>query len=155
VKKVAVSLAVLSAALALTNGTQAARNPATLSGLTVASRSSGHPVLCGLTSSTWQTLATEWEAPDALGFWDSPFILLAPSLCSDLQRWRVTDPYWVSLAIFVLGHEAGHADQLAEGKPYDERDADCRAVAKWKTLKRRLGIKRHLASPVQFERGKC
>ena len=133
----------------------AERPPVRLVGYRAATRASGHPVLCGTSDSTWRSLARTLGARDALGFWSPPFILLAHSVCRSLARWRHADPWSVSQAIFVLGHESGHADQLAAGVPYDEADADCRALGKWRTLKHRLAIARRLPSPTTFPRKAC
>ena len=128
---------------------------ASLVGYGAATRASHHPVLCGADDRAWRTLARALGARDALGFWSPPFILLASTVCRSLVDRRFADPWAVSLAIFVLGHESGHADQLAAGVPYDEADADCRALGKWATLKRRLGITRPLPGRGTFPRSAC
>lgn len=133
----------------------APRLPVRLVGYSAATRASGHPVLCGTSDSAWRSLARTLGARDALGFWSPPFILLAHSVCRSLARWRQADPWAASLAIFVLGHESGHADQLAAGMPYDEADADCRSLGKWRMLKHRLGVARRLPGPGVFPRKAC
>jgi len=139
----AISLIVIVGFLCFAASAQAG-NPATVSGFTRATRAINHPVLCATSERRWESLAAKWNAPGAIAFWVTPFIFVDREFCSYLKNWRTADPYNVSLAIFVLAHESGHADQQAEGKPYNENDADCRGFRKYYWLKRRLGITRHL-----------
>jgi hypothetical protein len=124
-------------------------------GYAPATRATGHPVLCATSERDWKALAARWNEQGSIGFWHPPFILVDRTDCDYLRHWRTADAFDVGYAVFVLAHESGHADQLAEGAPYDEHDADCRGVSKWRSVKRALGIRRPLPPPETYPLRRC
>ena len=72
--------------------------------------------------------------------------------CRALEGWRRTPAARLSIWVFVLGHELTHAEQsdvynAPWSRPFDEVEADCGGFAKFESLRRALGIKRHLRPP--------
>lgn len=67
--------------------------------------------------------------------------------CRPVQHWRTASSENLGFAIFLIGHEAAHARQYAEGKPFDEHKADCAGYWGFNKLRVKMGIGRKVRNP--------
>lgn len=121
--------------------------------LALAEKGTGHSVRCYVSQSEWRTEVSRFhsaaQAGDIVALWlaDEEAMALSPAICRPLFHPRSAAPEPLAFAIFALGHEATHAEQQADGRPFDEHEADCGGIAKFPRLKRLLAPTRSLIPP--------
>jgi hypothetical protein len=101
-------------------------------------------------SGTWNSTTLDAGHAGAKGLYDTVAnqILLSPEVCAPIAAFqqgfrpqKQVEVYKLAEAIFVLGHEAGHASGIV-----DETGADCHSAQTMKATSRALGASKAYAA---------
>src|SRR5690348_13719299 len=133
-------VAIITAALSLT-GTQTAHQ------LRPAYQATHLTTIC-VPQAAWKKASRSWGlTPQDSGvyFFSAHTIVLSQrNECRSLEHPQSVNGIELSDALFSIAHEWGHYRQQALGLPFNEHDADCRAVPMFPRVVKAFGIKRRI-----------